>query len=728
MYSEARGSAPRVTLQSYADIFRRRKLAFLAVIVVVVATGVTISVRTRPVYQASAAFSVTEPVAPLELEAVSQSAGSETRASSPVAPESVAEQVQELNRPAFYSSLLTAARIRPRVDTPLPKVTTATEEESQAIQVLVAGPNGAEVARLANVVPELHVQRMDRARRQRIASAVSLVREELKKVERQVLTAERALIAYRGTDRTEDADARAEAGAKESVALEARLREAQVKRDGLQAQVRSLQARINAEPKETPQRTRTPNREYANLRSELSALELQRQRLLVDFRPASDEVQALDGQIQALKSRLENQTAFEVEEYSIPNPKRTTLEARLVDVEASLEASQVEVDALRRLTGVKGLGGRPASSAEWEMASARLSEEVNSARLLRAQLSRRIQSLNVTAGSLRPFEVDWIRRAGVPSRPTSPQKERDLLVTAVLALLLAIAVVFLLEYLDDRTYSPDDLGRITPLPALGNVPVMPANQSRNIALRADSAALESYRLVRSGISFAGIDAPVSRILVTSPVQGDGKTVNAVNLATAMALDGKRVILVDADLRRPSAQLVLGIPASPGLVDVMLGKVPLQEALQDTQTANLRVLCAGAAVPDPTEMLGSGAFRQLVEQIQTHAEVIVFDSPPCLYVADALILSALADGVILVVRSGHTRGMEITAAEALLTRARARILGVVYNQSRSGGTYYYRSGYGRDLALPASVRPYQGWANGNGHAAHHEESSETPANR
>ncbi|MGV3721641.1 MAG: CpsD/CapB family tyrosine-protein kinase, partial [Actinomycetota bacterium] len=163
------------------------------------------------------------------------------------------------------------------------------------------------------------------------------------------------------------------------------------------------------------------------------------------------------------------------------------------------------------------------------------------------------------------------------------------------------------------------------------------------------------------------------------------------------LDGKRVILIDADLRRPNIHRLFQLPASPGLSEVLVGMRTLDEALQPTELDNLKVICAGPIPPNPAELLNSRAFDALLEQLDERADVVILDSPPCIPVTDPLIVASRVDGVILVLQVGQTKKAAVKHAQELLFRARARLIGVVYNRVRQGksGYYYYNYYYTAD---------------------------------
>lgn len=696
---------PRITFESYLNIFARRKLAFAAVFLLVTAVGVWVSSRIPRTFQGLASFRIRLPAEPLQLN----SSSSANQKNLDLDAEALEAQVEEMQRGEFLGRVFDAARVG---GSERLKVAST---EGGLITMQATGGSAKSIERILNTAPDLHAQAMDTRRRARLKAAIELIQDEAKKADRQVMAAERAMLPYRGSDPAAEAAARSAAGVRSAEEVAARFRETEVRKQTQLAQLTLLRARAAKEPPELVQQTESPNPQYSELQRKIADREAERKALVVDYLESSPEVQAKDQEISDLKANLRGLPPKNNDEIRTPNAKRVALESRIMEMETSLEATQVELDAMKRLQTLTGGINHPMASGEWETVTARLREEVDASRGLRAQLNGRLRALHLAEGSLRPFEVDWVERPLVPQTPIAPQPQKDLVVSLALAALLATGVVFVLEFLDDRTYSPDDVERVSPLPALGEVPIIAAGDTLHIAaLPANAAALESYRLVRSGISFAGIDAPVRRILVTSPSEGDGKTVTSLNLATAMALDGKRVVLIDSDLRRPSIQRILGVEAAPGISDVLAGSVSLEAALREADTPNLRILCAGSPVPDPAELLGSAAFGELVDTLSAAADVLIFDSPPCLYVADAAVLSTRTDGVVLVVRTGHTRLGEISAAEAFLNRARARILGLVYNQARGRTpyrSYAYRSG--RNGQNGASLPYLNGSGNGHG---------------
>jgi capsular exopolysaccharide synthesis family protein len=200
-----------------------------------------------------------------------------------------------------------------------------------------------------------------------------------------------------------------------------------------------------------------------------------------------------------------------------------------------------------------------------------------------------------------------------------------------------------------------------------------------------SPAAEAYRALRMNLTFTSLDKPLEMLVVAAPSADDDKSRVAVNLAVVMAQAGQRVILVDADLRRPSLHTCFDVPPEPGLTGYLIsqnGEAAL--ALVETAVPGLQVLPSGALPPNPADILGSQKMEQLLTDLKARADVVVLDAPPVTVAVDASVLGARTDGLLLVVRAGHTRRDRIAQAKELLERFRVRLLGAVFTDSSAGG--------------------------------------------
>jgi capsular exopolysaccharide synthesis family protein len=195
-----------------------------------------------------------------------------------------------------------------------------------------------------------------------------------------------------------------------------------------------------------------------------------------------------------------------------------------------------------------------------------------------------------------------------------------------------------------------------------------------------SAAAEAYRTLRTNLEFSGLDAPLRTVIVTSASVNDGKSTVLANLAVAMTEAGKSVLAVDCDFRAPSLHALIGEPQSPGFTNALLGN-SLDESIHTTAIAGLRLMPSGPLPPNPAEVLGSVRLQSVWEDLKNRADIVLVDTPPIGLVSDAAQLAPRADGVLLVLRSGHTRREASQNAKRQLEQVKARILGVVLNDVR-----------------------------------------------
>ena len=205
-----------------------------------------------------------------------------------------------------------------------------------------------------------------------------------------------------------------------------------------------------------------------------------------------------------------------------------------------------------------------------------------------------------------------------------------------------------------------------------------------------SAAAEGFRTLRTNLQFLSADKPLKVLVITSSAPAEGKTTTAINLATSLAQMGQRVLLVDADLRRPSLHRSFNLAATPGLSNFLVGKAELSAVLKKTPIEGLQVLVSGPIPPMPAELLGSHRMGELLDQLRPQFDTVLLDTPPVVAVTDATLLATMADGVLLVVSCGKTTREQAKVALLTLEKAGIKPLGVVMNQvdRRKGYGYYY----------------------------------------
>jgi succinoglycan biosynthesis transport protein ExoP len=326
-------------------------------------------------------------------------------------------------------------------------------------------------------------------------------------------------------------------------------------------------------------------------------------------------------------------------------------------------------------------------------------------------LVERLREVNLTADYTKT-NVEVADRAEPPALPVSPRKVRAGILSLLLGLLLGLGAAFLAEYMDETVNTPEDLEARTGIPVLGFVPAIRRRSSpggnshrgRISIVEPLSSVTEAYRGIRTNLFFSG-PQQAHVLVVSSGAAGDGKTTTAANLAIVIGQSGKRALLIDADCRRPRVHEIFGLPNETGLSSVLAGQATLEAAAQQPlddegqPVEKLHVLSAGPSEPNPAELLGSAAMRKLLQDARELYDRVIIDTPPVLFVADASILAAMSDGVVLVVKSSKNTRALARRTRAQLEGVNARILGGVLNNvrlTRFGHHYsdYYHYGYSR----------------------------------
>lgn len=288
--------------------------------------------------------------------------------------------------------------------------------------------------------------------------------------------------------------------------------------------------------------------------------------------------------------------------------------------------------------------------------------------------------------------------AALPGAPSFPDLKLSLGIGLIIGLFLGVTFAYIRGVLDRRIRTAEQVEREFGVSVIGTVPVERAlsdGQRIESDQQADgySFVREAMRELRTNLQFVNVDNPPKIIVVSSPLAGDGKSTTTANLAQTITSSGRRVVVVDGDLRRPTVAKTFGLIESVGLTDVLSGQADLADVLQPySSDGNLFVLGAGKVPPNPSELLGSRAMRSVLAELAQHAVVLV-DAPPLLPVTDAVVLSALCDGALVVVSAGKTTVDALGKALQNLEKARARTLGVVINRvPRRGPNSSYGYGY------------------------------------
>jgi polysaccharide biosynthesis transport protein len=425
------------------------------------------------------------------------------------------------------------------------------------------------------------------------------------------------------------------------------------------------------------------------LREQEADLKIQVAQLSTQFGPSYPKVAQLNSQLKEVDTQIQieiKKVASRVRGDFMASQQRENM------LRAALEKQKQEANQLNE------------SAIEYSQ----LKRDVETYRTLYEGLMEKLKEAGVTAG-LRSNNIRTVDRARVPTAPAEPNIPRNLAFALALGLTTGIGLAFLLEGIDNTVRTPEQAQAISALPSLGMIPlgsksgIQSTRQRLSVTSSSKEAVelvtqshpqsqmAESYRALRTSLLLTSLGAPPKVILVTSALPQEGKTTTSINCAIVLAQKGSRVLLMDADLRRPSIHKTLGMGPRTGLSNVLTGSATLSQAVvRSGILPTLFVLPAGTPPPNPAELLASTNMKDVLAELREQYDHIVVDTPPTLSVTDAVVTSTRADAVVLVIRSGQTTKQALRRARDILMQVNARVSGVLLNavDLRSPDYYYY----------------------------------------
>jgi exopolysaccharide transport family protein len=422
-------------------------------------------------------------------------------------------------------------------------------------------------------------------------------------------------------------------------------------------------------------------------------------------------------------------------------PKLTQLNNQLKEVDAQIQTEMKKImatlrgqytTALQRETMLRDAFEKQKQEAnklnESAIEYSMLKREVDTSRQLYEGLLEKLKEAGVAAG-LKSNNFRIVDNARPPLAPIEPDVPRNLMFGFVLGLASGVGLAFVLEALDSTVRTTEQAQIISGLASLGMIPLgsKSAREGSNpkrlvlasskeavelvTQVRPQSQMAESYRALRTSLLLSNLGSPPKVIMITSALPQEGKTTTSINTAVVLAQKGVRVLLIDADLRRPSIHKTLGMGPHSGLSNVLTGSTTVDEAIvRSSLLPNLCVLPAGTPPPNPAELLASPNMRDVLQHLREQYDHIVIDTPPSLSVTDAVVLSPRADAVVLVIRSGQTSKQALRRSRDILFQVNAKVVGVLLNAvDLSSPDYYYYyeyqgkySGYYRNEDAPEIV--------------------------
>jgi polysaccharide biosynthesis transport protein len=584
------------------------------------------------------------------------------------------------------------AQVDPRlIDAYLSRLSVVPEPRTRLVTIGFTSPDPLLSARIVRAHVRAYITRGTQLRAEASENAEQFLQKKLAELKTRVEKSEAGLNAYRRQrgivgsatdDKTKVVMGRI-------IDLTKALTLAETQRIALDAQAH-LATRTDVDSLPSVQNSRV----IQDLKREESDVDSQYDSMASQYKADYPPLAELAAKRRGLRARLNEEIRRAVAGVALRYAAASTREAEL----------QREIDAEKQ---------RAAALNEDSLQDAILARAVDSNRELYKNVLARMSQMGMAAG-ISASNVSVVDQPEVPLSPSSPQKLLSLSLVGLLALFCGVSGAFLLDHFDDSFENPEEIENSLRLPSLGAVPdfqklaradhvsfrrlssrlpvpVQPGTPSTEIAesMFSFAAAGEAYRAIRIAILLSRAETPPKTILITSGSPKEGKTVTSLNLAIAFAKMGSKVLLIDADLRRPRCHDMLGLGRRAGLTEVLTGTGALEDLITPTGVNRLWCLTAGSRPPNPGELLGSAKMAYTALCLRDQYDFIIIDSAPVMPVTDTLPLTAVVDGVLLVVGPRTPKDL-VRKACARLSQIRTNILGVILNQTDGLGQDYYYS--------------------------------------
>ena len=498
--------------------------------------------------------------------------------------------------------------------------------------------------------------------------AKTYLEDQLKLTKSRLEDSERKLVLFAQQQNLVDTGDKGQSLAVQNLTqLNAALATAQDQR--IRAQARWQQASGGAMPADM-----IGNSNIRNLQQQKGALQAQYQLKLQTFKPDYPDMRQLKSQVDELDRQIGQEIGGVRASVKAEYDAAAKQEQMLMGQIAALRTQALDVD------------GR---SIQYNI----LKREVDTNRQLYESLLQRYKEVGV-AGDVRSNNISIIDRAEVPGARFKPSLTRNLALGVLLGAMLGVLIAFLLEFLDDTLKTPEDIEQKLKMPVLGVVPKLgPKESMAAVASNPQSSFSEAYRSVRTALQFATDHGVPKTLLISSSGAGEGKSTTAQALARNLTQLGKRVMLVDADLRNPSLHKAFGLRAEHGLSSLLSGACSFADVIQPSGEERLDLILAGPLPPNPAELLSGTKLISLLTVASERYDHVIVDGPPVLGLADAPILANTVDSTLLMISSGKTKSGAAQAALKRLLTARARIVGCLLTKydARTAG-YGYGYGY------------------------------------
>lgn len=558
-----------------------------------------------------------------------------------------------------------------------PRLTVHPVQDSSVIEITVESRNPEHSRRMASAVPGVYAEWVMRTQREETGRSVSFVESRIVEEVEKLRSAEDRLADFKLTRDVVDRSAEEGIRVSQRTGAESAVIQGEAEVRAARAVISALESARDELPTTLDQAVTQDNRpQLEGVRTQLQELQIQREQALVTYLPESLTIRQIDAQIAAQERFLESLDDRFTTATTTHNPHRDSYDQQIIQARVELQGALARLDAARAIAELR--------KAEWReytpvsQLQAVIERDIMESQRRLEVLRGTLDDLRLRDNSLRTPVAD-ITPASPPFAITGRSPVLYIAISAILGLVFGLFGALVRDTLLDKVNTLDDAGRVLGAPFLGRIPLRSKRRKPLIEDPQRALAFEGYRLVRSSLLYSAGAEPVNRFMICSAKPGEGKSVVAANLAVAMALDSKKVILVDANFRKPAQHSLFGAEPKPGLSELLHGQVELDEVLKPGSVEGLFLLPAGTVPANPSELLASPSMRMLHQELGQRCDVLIYDSAAFLPLADAQALASVVKDVVMVIELGQPTKTEMKETNSLISLAGARIAGLVTNK-------------------------------------------------
>jgi capsular exopolysaccharide synthesis family protein len=619
-------------------------------------------------------------------------------ASSNESAETYAELIQQA---PVASEVISRLGLNTNIGTLLSHITVRPVTNTSILGVRVAWSDPDTAARIANTVATVFVDRERQLVARQADTAIGFLQEQLPDAQHRMQAAQAALSAYQMKVGIADLPSQTQTDINTLAALDARENQAALDAKQAESQLAAISSTLAGTPPTiVGSSTVSVNPVVSQIENQIAQLHVQLDAARQQYTDVHPTVIGLKAQIQQAEVELRQQPAqISSGSSSVPNPNYQQLQQQVATLTSNAAGAHAQIKTIEK----QRAAFRPKLDQLPDRARriSDLQREAKADEGVYQALQQKYQEALITKTTALS-DVSITQAADGHNYTVSPNFQLNLQLGAMIGLGLALSAAFLAEFLDDKFRSEDDVKERFGLPVLAAVPAIDSSDWRANQWIKPLSVEAFYQLVAS-LRYASGEVPRTIALVSAEA-GDGKSTVAVNTAISMGLMRSKVLIVDADLRRPTIHQKLNLPNERGLSDVLIGMARFPDVVKSTRHANVWVLTAGRPAPNPVALLQSAAFDQLLKKARERFDTVIIDGPALRSIVDGVVLSHKADGTIMVVSSQHSDARSVQAAlDKLRSLGSANLLGVVLNgvKPESARTNGYYIGAGQSKSLPGT---------------------------